>query len=323
MNTLCRTLSLIVLVAVLISCNEQGDMSNPATAGDAALDNSGLTKKPVQPPAPSSKIPVITSISVSQAEIGDEITIEGSNFGTKYTVLKNYVTIHGIPAYPGIAAYIYPSWGKTEIKVLVPSGSLSSDGKVQVVLGSVLSNEADLTISPSTQIKIGNQTWAGSNLDVTKYVDGADILHAQTDQQWQDAGADGVGAWCYYEGDSDMGILFGKLYNWYAVNNTTNGGLAPAGQHIPTDDEWKTLSKELGMTQAQADGSGGYFGTAEGGMLKEAGTSLWCIPNSGRRSSPNGKRALKKGSPSSRRSIWRGNRRTIAEDRSWKPLRRI
>ena len=31
----------------------------------------------------------------------------------------------------------------------------------------------------------------------------------------------------------------GFLYNWFAVTDTNN--LAPAGWHIPTDDEWKTL----------------------------------------------------------------------------------
>jgi uncharacterized protein (TIGR02145 family) len=40
------------------------------------------------------------------------------------------------------------------------------------------------------------------------------------------------------------GTKYGKLYNWYAVNDTR--GLAPAGWHVPTDQEWTVLSTFLG-----------------------------------------------------------------------------
>jgi uncharacterized protein (TIGR02145 family) len=33
-------------------------------------------------------------------------------------------------------------------------------------------------------------------------------------------------------------------YNWYAVNDPR--GLAPEGFHVPSDDEWHTLTKTLG-----------------------------------------------------------------------------
>jgi len=32
---------------------------------------------------------------------------------------------------------------------------------------------------------------------------------------------------------------YNHLYNWYAVSDTR--GIAPAGWHLPSDDEWKTL----------------------------------------------------------------------------------
>ena len=57
-------------------------------------------------------------------------------------------------------------------------------------------------------------------------------------------------------------------------------GICPAGWHIPTDDEWKTLEMYLGMTQAQADDEG-WRGVDEGGKLKEAGTTHWVSPNIG------------------------------------------
>jgi uncharacterized protein (TIGR02145 family) len=53
-----------------------------------------------------------------------------------------------------------------------------------------------------------------------------------------------TGAWCYYENDAKNGVKYGKLYNWYAVNDAR--GLAPAGWHVPTDYEWEVLSTFLG-----------------------------------------------------------------------------
>ena len=53
-----------------------------------------------------------------------------------------------------------------------------------------------------------------------------------------------TGAWCYYENETANGSTYGKLYNWYAVNDPR--GLAPAGYHIPTDNEWTILSENLG-----------------------------------------------------------------------------
>ncbi len=56
--------------------------------------------------------------------------------------------------------------------------------------------------------------------------------------------------------------------------STTEGvqGICPDGWHIPTDTEWKTLEMELGMTQAEADGTG-LRGTDQGIQLKSGGTS--------------------------------------------------
>jgi uncharacterized protein (TIGR02145 family) len=41
--------------------------------------------------------------------------------------------------------------------------------------------------------------------------------------------------------------MYGKLYNWYAVND--DRGLAPEGWHIPSDSEWTILTDFLGDEQ--------------------------------------------------------------------------
>src|SRR4030095_15485991 len=88
---------------------------------------------------------------------------------------------------------------------------------------------------------ICDQDWMVKNLDVTTYRNG-DIIPEVTDPTvWA---ALTTGAWCYYENNSTNGTTYGKLYNWYAVNDPR--GLAPTGWHVPTDAEWTTLSTCLG-----------------------------------------------------------------------------
>ena len=113
-------------------------------------------------------------------------------------------------------------------------------------------------------IVIGTQQWMEKNLDVLTYRNG-DIIPQVTDPTaWA---ALTTGAWCYYNNDVANGAIYGKLYNWYAVNDPR--GLAPTGWHVPTDDEWTTLSTTLGGD------------AVAGGKMKVAGTTRWTTPNTG------------------------------------------
>jgi uncharacterized protein (TIGR02145 family) len=118
-----------------------------------------------------------------------------------------------------------------------------------------------LAIIPA--IEIGTQQWMTQNLDVTTYRNG-DIIPQVTDPIDWDALT--TGAWCYYNNDPANGAIYGKLYNWYAVNDSR--GLAPAGWHIPSDAEWTTLGTHLGGN------------AVAGGKMKTTGTT-WNSPNSG------------------------------------------
>jgi uncharacterized protein (TIGR02145 family) len=93
-------------------------------------------------------------------------------------------------------------------------------------------------------IKIGSQIWTSKNLEVSTYLNGEPIRHARTQEEWKDADSKGKGAWCYYNHDPKNGEIYGKLYNWYAVN--VKRGLAPEGYHIPSDAEWSILINYLG-----------------------------------------------------------------------------
>jgi uncharacterized protein (TIGR02145 family) len=65
-------------------------------------------------------------------------------------------------------------------------------------------------------------------------------------------------------------IKYGFLYNFYAVDTDK---LAPTGWHVASDEEIKTLEMSLGMSEAEADGTG-YRGTNEGSKLA-GNAALW------------------------------------------------
>jgi uncharacterized protein (TIGR02145 family) len=93
-------------------------------------------------------------------------------------------------------------------------------------------------------VVIGTQTWMTENLNVSKFRNGDSIPQIKSDEEWEQAGQNKEPAWCYYDNDQANGTKYGKLYNWYAVNDPR--GLAPAGFHIATDTEWIILSDFLG-----------------------------------------------------------------------------
>ncbi len=93
-------------------------------------------------------------------------------------------------------------------------------------------------------VKIGNQTWMVDNLNVSTFRNGDPIPEARTNEEWEKAGKDRKPAWCYYDNDPKNDAKYGKLYNWYAVNDPR--GIAPAGWHISTVTEWMVLIEFLG-----------------------------------------------------------------------------
>lgn len=104
-------------------------------------------------------------------------------------------------------------------------------------------------------INIGNQTWMAENLKVTHYQKTGDSIPILISVD------SGKGA-CYdYDDTLGNSIIYGKLYNWYAVVDWRN--LCPSGWHVPSTDEWDTLITYLG---------GGKIAAVK---LKEAGNSHW------------------------------------------------
>jgi uncharacterized protein (TIGR02145 family) len=120
------------------------------------------------------------------------------------------------------------------------------------------------SIPTGSTVTICNQVWMTKNLDVSTYRNGDAIPQVTDPTQWYNLT---TGAWCYYNNDAANGPIYGKLYNWYAVNDVR--GLAPTGYHVPSDTEWTTLENCLGGD------------SVAGGKMKEAGLMHWISPNMG------------------------------------------
>ncbi len=116
-----------------------------------------------------------------------------------------------------------------------------------------------------TTKQYGNQCWMASNL---KYLPSVNLV--------TDASNTLPKYYVYNYSGTDVEAsmtnpnynLYGVLYNWSASLIS-----CPSGWHLPSDEEWKTLEMQLGMSQEQTDSSG-YRGNNEGSKLSGS-YDLW------------------------------------------------
>ena len=121
----------------------------------------------------------------------------------------------------------------------------------------------------SGTVTIGTQTWAAANLNVSTFRNGDSIPEARTPQEWVAAGEAGKPAWCYYNNDPANGAKYGKLYNWYAVNDPRE--LAPVGWTLSSDADWAQLVNYSGGQKAAGTKMKSISGWSENNGTNEAG----------------------------------------------------
>jgi len=228
---------------------------------------------------------LIIDIEIASGQIADDKATNGTYSPTKEVANGG----KGLQPSPGVdLTYTFddPIGGYTLIA--------SKDGKSysitsedpRPVAGTVPEIPASLAVTdPANWLAVGTQVWAKANLNVGTIVAGAT-------EQTNNGGTNIVEKYCY--GDTDAGctntdsngIAYGGLYKWdevmqYAADpNTNNQGICPTGSHIPTDNDWKILEMQLGMSQATAN-TGGYRGIDEGTKLKSGGSSGLNMPLAG------------------------------------------
>lgn len=222
---------------------------------------------PPVPPVPSELTSAIDSIMITTAKSGGNITSDGGSpitargivwsTNSSPTVSLATKTVDGT----GMGSFVSKMTGLTEKTTYYVKAYATNS------TGTGYGNELTfVTRGPVSMpsVTICSQVWMSNNLTSSTYKNG-DVIPKITDgTAWASLT---TGAWCWYNNDSATYSIYGKLYNWYAVNDPR--GLAPLGWHIPSDVEFATLSTCLGGD------------AAAGGALKEAGIAHWVTPNTG------------------------------------------
>ncbi len=158
-------------------------------------------------------------------------------------------------------AFIFPSSELSNLKVIIgvrevriiseheTSGLLMNENdslsySVGVSVDSIAQSKGISQKYAFITVQIGNQLWMAENLNVDRFINGDIIPEARTIEDWKLAGRKKQPAWCYYKNDPLNGNRYGKLYNWYAVNDSR--GLSPQGWHLPNEQDWTQLLSHLG-----------------------------------------------------------------------------
>jgi uncharacterized protein (TIGR02145 family) len=170
---------------------------------------------------------------VSTGVTGLTATLQSGTFVYGNGSLKYEIT--GTPVSGGSASFSLNIGGVTCVLVINVTTPTSGYG----------ANITDVDGNSYKTVYIGTQQWMGENLKTTKYNDGTSILNITDNTQWAN---NTIGAWSYYANNSSNNSLYGKLYNWFAVNKTTNGNknICPTDWHVPTQAEWMILTNYIG-----------------------------------------------------------------------------
>ena len=219
-------------------------------------------------------VPILTTSSVSdisqnsatcggniRSDEGATITARGVCWSTGQTpTITDSKTINGIGAGRFISAitgltpnttYYVRAYATNNAGTGYGSTMAFSTGTVSDIDGNVYHT-----------VTIGTQVWMVENLNVAHYRNGDAIPNVTDATVWSHLS---TGAYCNNDNSAGNGAIYGKLYNFFTVVDMRK--LCPTDWHVPSDDEWTTLTSFL-----EGD-------SLAGGKLKETGTAHWLTPN--------------------------------------------
>lgn len=126
-------------------------------------------------------------------------------------------------------------------------------------LNACLSNEQKNDVGSKIdplEIRLGDFIMMSSNYAGAHFRNGDSIPEAKSPEEWHNAGKKGTPAWSYFNNDGHTGKNYGKIYNWYAINDSR--GFCPDGWHVPTNEEWIQLEKYFNAASSYYPLLGGY-----------------------------------------------------------------
>jgi uncharacterized protein (TIGR02145 family) len=202
--------------------------------------------------------------------VSSSVPYTGGNGGTHNGQTVSSTGVTGLTATLSAGSFASGSGSLTYTITGTPSGSGTASFALNIggqsctltrsVNAAISTPGAGVTFNGYTysSIVLGNgQEWMAENLRTNSYANGDSIPNVTGATQWQSLT---TGAWVHYNNDSQYENPYGKLYNWYTVNDPRN--VCPVGWHVPTDAEWFVLTDYLGASVA-------------GGKMKSPGTQYW------------------------------------------------
>ena len=172
------------------------------------------------------------SLDIVSSPIGAKIKLNGESFGTTPNTIKNHITgKHTLELY-----YAGYEIEKTTVEIIE-----NKVEKIDVTLMKYKNKISDIDGNEYNTVKIGDQVWTVENLKTTSYKNGDKVVKLLNNNEWSNAS---TGGWCWYNKDSNNDDVYGKLYNWHAVEDER--GLCPTGWRVPSDKDWNILIDYLG-----------------------------------------------------------------------------
>jgi uncharacterized protein (TIGR02145 family) len=93
-------------------------------------------------------------------------------------------------------------------------------------------------------VLIGTQIWMKDNLNVERFQNGDLIQKAESEEEWIKISNNKKPCWCNYKFNNSIGVKYGKLYNYFAINDSRK--LSPEGWTIPQLKDWMEMVEILG-----------------------------------------------------------------------------
>lgn len=158
--------------------------------------------------------------------------------------------------------------------------------EISIITRTAVGTIADIDGNIYNYITIGNQTWMMENLKTTKYINGDLIAEVADINTWKSLT---TGAFCNYNNNIANSEKYGKLYNWFAVNDTRK--IAPLGWHIPTADEWRQLLSYINTKTEGLKSLAAKTDWTESSIVNSVGNDLTLNNSTGFSALPSGTRS--------------------------------
>jgi uncharacterized protein (TIGR02145 family) len=188
--------------------------------------------------------------------ITDSKTTNGTGTGTFISLITGLTPVTKYY----LRAYATNSFGTAygnEIRFATPSVSSST-------------SVTDIDSNIYNTVTIGNQVWMKENLKTTRYNNG-DLIGTTTPATLDISNESSPKYQWSWNGNDSTVATYGRFYTWYAVTDSRN--VCPTGWHVPTNDEWITLTDYL------TNNGYGYGGSGDQIAKSMAYTSGWTTFN--------------------------------------------